>query len=119
MCSTPSSASGWARSASGCSRRSWLLAAWTAQLVGGYLLLDFGCAGGARGGAIAPWVLALSAGCGAIALAATVVAARRARVARGAGRALYLGALLLDALSLVTIAFGAVLPLAFGACLRA
>lgn len=84
------------------------LAAWTAQLLGSYLLLDFGCAGvsGESGGLTAP-LLAISAVCAAIALAATVAAGRRAGAARGAARALYGGGMLLDVLTLVTIVFGA------------
>lgn len=59
------------------------LAAWTAQLLGSYLLLDFGCAGvsGESGGLTAP-LLAISAVCAAIALAATVAAGRRAAAIR-------------------------------------
>ena len=93
------------------------LAAWTAQLLGSWLLLDFGCARGAAqpGGLTAP-LLALSLGCGVLAAAATLVAARRATRARAARRGLYTGAALLNALSLVTIVFGLPLPLAFAPC---
>ncbi len=96
------------------------LAAWTAQLVGSYLLLDFGCRPDAGTAGVAAWpLLALSIGCGIVALASAVVAGRRAARARGAARALFGGGLLLDALALVTIALGAVLPLTFAPCLRA
>ena len=92
-------------------------AAWTAQLLGSWLLLDFGCArGAAQPGALTAALLALSLGCGVIAAAATLLAAQRAPRARAARRGLYTGAALLNALSLVTIVFGLPLPLAFTAC---
>ena len=94
-------------------------AAWTAQLLGSWLVLDFGCARGtAQAGTLAGVLLALSAACGAIALAATLVAARRAWRSRGARRDLYTGAALLDALSLLAIVLGTPLPLVFAPCLR-
>jgi hypothetical protein len=95
------------------------LAAWTAQLLASYALLDFGCArAGAPAGALVLPLVVISAACGGVALAATALAARRATAARGAKRGLYLGGVLLDSLSLVTIAFGAALPLLFDPCAR-
>ena len=95
------------------------LAAWTVQLLASYALIDFACArGGAPAGTLGLPLLAISALCAAVAAAATFVAARRANSARGARRALYVGGALLDVLSLVTIAFGAPLPLLFDPCLR-
>lgn len=95
------------------------LGAWTAQLLASYAVLDFGCAReGASAGVLALPLVLISVACGAVALAATVLAARRATGARGARRGLYLGGVMLDSLSLVTIAFGAVLPLLFGPCAR-
>ena len=107
------------------------LAAWTLQLLASYTLIDFACAravtaaGAAPPAAAAPAsgelvapLLAVSAIAALIAAAATAVAVRRARSTRGAQRALYVAGALLDALSLVTIAFGAALPLLFAPCLR-
>ena len=95
------------------------LAAWTAQLLASAAVIDFACArGGAPAGALGIPLLAISALCAAVAAAATVIAARRAVASRGGRRALYLGGALLDALSLVTIAFGAPLPLLFDSCAR-
>ena len=95
------------------------LAAWTAQLLASYALIDFACArAGSAPGSLGASLLAISAVCAAVAAAATLVAARRAMSARGARRALYVGGALLDVLSLVTIAFGAPLPMLFDPCLR-
>jgi len=95
------------------------LGAWTAQLLASYAVLDFGCTGeGASAGALVLPLVLISVACGGVALAATLLAVRRATGARGATRGLYLGGALLDSLSLVTIAFGAVLPLLFGPCAR-
>ena len=95
------------------------LSAWTVQLLASYALIDFACARpGNEPGMLGPAVLAISALCAAVALAATLIAAQRAASARGGSRALYVGGALLDALSLVTIAFGAALPLLFDPCLR-
>lgn len=95
------------------------LGAWTAQLLASYALIDVACArSGSAPGMLGAALLAISALCAAAALAATVIATRRAASARGARRALYAGGALLDALALVTIAFGAALPLLFDPCLR-
>ena len=103
------------------------LAAWTLQLLASYALVDFACARAVTDGAspavpagaglVAP-LLAVSALAALIAAAATAVATRRALSRRGAQRALYVAGALLDALSLVTIAFGAALPVLFAPCLR-
>ena len=100
------------------------LAAWTLQLLASYALIDFACARAVTGGAspagaglVAP-LLAVSAVAVLIAAASTAVATRRALSTRGAQRALYVAGALLDALSLVTIAFSAALPLLFAPCLR-
>lgn len=94
------------------------LAAWTVQLLASYALIDVACARSGSVPGIAAWLLAISALCAAAAAGATLVAARRARSARGARRALYVAGALLDALSLVTIAFGAPLAVLFDPCLR-
>lgn len=94
-------------------------AAWTAQLLGSWLVLDFGCARGtAQPGALTAPLLALSLACAGLAAVATLAAVQRAAGARGAERGLYTGAALLNALSLVTIALGTPLPLVFAPCLR-
>ena len=107
------------------------LAAWTLQLLASYALIDFACAhavtaaaapvGAAAtpvGAALVAPLLAVSVVAALIAAAATAVATRRALSTRGAQRALYVAGALLDALSLITIAFSAALPLLFAPCLR-
>ena len=94
------------------------LAAWTLQLLASYALIDFACTPTATGASLVAPLLAVSAVAAHIAAAATAVAARRALSARGPARALFVAGALLDALSLVTIAFGAALPLLFAPCLR-
>ena len=104
------------------------LGAWTLQLLASYALIDFACsravtAAGASPAAptgaelVAP-LLAVSAVAALVAAAATALAARRAVSTRGSARALYIAGALLDALSLVTIAFSAALPLLFAPCFR-